>query len=112
LEAIVPIVAPTHQSGRMDPVAGPLRATSHRGGEEVVELLLLGVVGQVVALRLLVIQLARTPDDPPLLRASRAPWQSRERRRRRHVLLTRAAVAGFVLASVVSAFGLVAVLRG
>jgi hypothetical protein len=75
-----------------------------------VELLLLGVVGQVVALRLLVVQLARTPDDPPLLRRARPTWVSRERRRRRHRMLTRAAVAGFAVATAVAITGLILLL--
>lgn len=75
------------------------------------ELLLLGLVGQVVSLRLLVLQLARSPDDPPLLRRRAVTWVSRERRRRRHRQLTRLAIGGFVLATAVAAVGLVALLR-
>jgi hypothetical protein len=74
------------------------------------ELLLVGVVGQVVALRLLAVQLARSPDDPPLVR-SRAVLDV-ERRRVRHRRLTRLAIAGFVAATAVSVIGLLLALRG
>jgi hypothetical protein len=71
-------------------------------------LLLLGLVGQVLALRLLVIQLARSPDDPPLLRHSMTPL-IRERRERRHQRLLRAAIGGFAVATVTTVLGLVAI---
>jgi hypothetical protein len=75
------------------------------------ELLLVGVVGQVVALRLLAFQLARSPDDPPLLRrAARTPL-SVERRHRRHRWLLRVAVAAFAVATVVAVAGVVTLFR-
>lgn len=72
------------------------------------ELLLLGLLGQVVALRLLAVQLARTPDDPPLL--AHRPTD-RQRRVRRHQRLLRLAIGGFVIATATSAIGMVLVLR-
>jgi hypothetical protein len=75
------------------------------------ELLLLGVVGQVVALRLLALQLARSPEDPPLVRHRVRTASDVSRRRRRHRRLVRTAVAGFVAATLVSAAGLALLLR-
>lgn len=75
------------------------------------ELLLLGVIGQVVCLRLLVIQLARTPDDPPLLRREHASGGSRLRRERRRGRLIRLAVGGFTAATVLSVLGIIALVR-
>lgn len=73
------------------------------------EVLLVGVVGQLVALRLLVLQLARSPDDPPLVRKRTYAALELDRRRRRHGRLLAAAIIGFVGASAVTAVGLVVV---
>ncbi len=75
------------------------------------ELLLLGVLGQVVCLRLLVIQLARRPDDPYLVRRGTPGYVDRRRREKRHRWLLRGAVTGFLLATAVALSGLVLTLR-
>lgn len=75
------------------------------------ELLLLGVVGQVITLRLLVLQLARTPEDPPLVRKRSRGHADVERRRQRHRLLVRVAMAGFAAFTLMSVVGLVLALR-
>jgi hypothetical protein len=76
-----------------------------------VELLLLGVVGQVITLRLLVLQLARSPEDPPLVRKRVRGLADVQRRRRRHRVLVRVATAGFIVFTVMSLVGLVLTLR-
>jgi hypothetical protein len=76
-----------------------------------VELLLLGVVGQVVTLRLLVLQLARTPEDPPLVRKRTRGYADIRRRERRHRRLVHLATAGFALFTAMSIVGLVLTLR-
>lgn len=75
------------------------------------ELLLVGVLGQVVALRLLVLQLARSPDDPRWVRNRPIGYLDRRRRERRYRWLVRGSVAGFLLATAVAVAGLVLALR-
>jgi hypothetical protein len=53
----------------------------------------------------LAIQLARSPDDPPLLRSRVPTEQERWRRSRRHAALQRMAIVGFVLSTAVSVAG-------
>jgi hypothetical protein len=76
-----------------------------------VELLLIGVVGQVVTLRLLVLQLARTPEDPPLVRKRTRGYADIRRRARRHHRLVRLAMAGFAVFTAMSIAGLLLTLR-
>jgi uncharacterized membrane protein len=76
-----------------------------------VELLLIGVVGQVVTLRLLVLQLARTPEDPPLVRKRVRGHVDVQRRARRHRFLVRLAMAGFAAFTAMAVVGLVLTLR-
>lgn len=76
-----------------------------------VTLLLLGMVGQVVALRVLVVQLARSPDDPRLIRREGA-HADRAFRHARHRWLTRAAIAGFVASTGVAGLGVALLVLG
>ncbi len=71
--------------------------------------LLVGLIGQVLALRLLAIQLARGPEDPPLLRHHRAPEEV-ARRRQRHRRLTALAIGGFTVATLLASAGVVGLL--
>jgi hypothetical protein len=75
------------------------------------ELLLLGVLGQVLSLRLLVIQLARRPDDPFLVRRGTPGYLDRRRRERRHRWVLRGAITAFLVATAVAISGLVLALR-
>lgn len=72
-------------------------------------LLLLGMVGQLIALRLLVIQLARFPDDPPLVRRAHSA-RDREHRERRHRRLTSAAIVGFTGSTALAGIGVLLLL--
>lgn len=71
------------------------------------ELAIIGVVGQIIALRVLIVQAASRPDDPPLVRQRVLAEADRARRRQAIADRTLWAAIAFCAATVLAVVGIV-----
>ncbi|CAN5764331.1 MAG: hypothetical protein H0V93_15605 [Euzebyales bacterium] len=71
------------------------------------ELVLIGVLGQVLALRFLVVQAARSPEDPPLFGQAPVTGEDLARRAARRPRLVFWGIVAFASASAVTVIGLI-----